>query len=121
VKYQIVHSPLLPDATPFSQAVSVEVQRTTWLSGQLPSDTSGDAANQAEQVLDNVKVLLESAGLSMENLAKITCYLVSLENQPAVEAAFTRHIFRLPPAWTVLQVAGLPGGAAVAMDCVAVS
>lgn len=110
---------------PYSQACRSEKGKTLYLSGQIPLDPQsgeivpGDAARQAERCLENLKAVLEEAGLGMENVLRCTIYLTDLRNFAAVNEVYGRY-FRPPyPARVTVQVAALPRGAAVEIDAIA--
>jgi 2-iminobutanoate/2-iminopropanoate deaminase len=110
---------------PYSQACRSEKGKTLYLSGQIPLDpqtgemVTGDATRQAERCLENLKAVLEEAGLSMDNVLRCTIYLTDLRNFAAVNEVYGRY-FRPPyPARVAVQVAALPRGAAVEIDAVA--
>lgn len=79
-----VHKPLWP----YSHAV--KAGKTIYVSAQLPLNNKGklvglnDPIAQAEQVFENIKLVLEAAGASLKDVVKLTTYLTSLEYRPAV-------------------------------------
>jgi 2-iminobutanoate/2-iminopropanoate deaminase len=124
MRRHVIRSPLAPEVPGASQAVSVEFQRLTFVSGQLPVDAGGrpvdpSIAAQTQQVLQNLGTVLGSGGLSFEALEQVTLYLVDLADLPAVDAIYQAKFGRPPPARSVVQVAGLPGGARVMIPAVA--
>ncbi|HID17174.1 TPA: RidA family protein [Candidatus Bathyarchaeota archaeon] len=107
---------------PYSQAVKAG----GWLfvSGQLPIDPAtgevvrGGAAKQAERALENLKAIVEAAGLSLNNVVKVTLYLQDLKDFQAVNEVYAKYFGREPPARTTVQAAP-PKGAKVEIDAVA--
>ena len=79
----------------------------------------GDAAAQAEQVLANLKAVLEAAGSSLERVVKTTIYLVDMADFTAVNDVYARHFGARPPARSTVAVKALPRGASVEIDAVA--
>lgn len=67
----------------------------------------GDAAAQAEQAMQNVKVLLEEAGARMEHICKITTYITDRAWREPVYAVIGRHLGDIAPVGTGLIVNGL--------------
>ena len=108
--------PLTGDGSPpvkgtYPQAVETTgASRWLHLSGQVPVASDGsvkaDFLGQCEQVWDNVEIQLAAAGMTLDNLVKVTTYLAdrshALENR---EVRATRLAGR-PPALTVI-VTGL--------------
>ena len=105
---------LAPPAAQYSHGVLVEgASRTLYVAGQVPYDESGalvgagDAALQAEQVLTNLRRVIEAAGGRMEDVAKTTTFLVDLADRGPVGQVRSRHFPVEPPANSLLVVASL--------------
>jgi 2-iminobutanoate/2-iminopropanoate deaminase len=81
----------------------------------------GDAAAQAEQVLANLKAVLEAAGSSLDRVVKTTIYLVDMADFAAVNDVYARHFPGRAPARSTVAVAALPKGASVEIDAVALA
>jgi 2-iminobutanoate/2-iminopropanoate deaminase len=119
-----VATPRAPAAVgPYSQAVWAG--GTLYASGQIALDPAtgrivgGDAAGQARQVLENLKAVLEAAGLGMRDVAKVTVYLTDLSSFAAVNEVYATYFPADPPARATVQVSRLPREALVEMDAVA--
>jgi reactive intermediate/imine deaminase len=75
---------------PFGYAHAIQVDRTLFISGQVPLDMAlksvgqGDIAAQTEQVYANMQKVLEDAGGSMRSIVMLKIYCTDLE-------AFDRH------------------------------
>ncbi|HVP68571.1 MAG TPA: Rid family detoxifying hydrolase [Anaeromyxobacteraceae bacterium] len=110
---------------PYSQAVETGGGRTVWCSGQIPLDpksgemVAGDVAAQAERVLANVAAVLAAAGLGMRHVVKSTVFLVDLADFAKVNEVYARHFPENPPARSTVQVAALPRGARIEIECIA--
>ncbi len=109
---------------PYSQAVEAE-GRLLFLSGQIPLTPAGelvqgDVQAQAEQCLHNMKAVLEAAGLSLKHVVKTTIFLSSMEHFAAVNEVYARFFGEEPPARSTVAVAGLPKGADVEIEAIAV-
>ncbi len=111
---------------PYSQAIEAPSGRAVYCSGQIPLDPAtgdmveGDVAAQTERVMQNLKAVLEAAGATFDQVVKTTIFLVDLADFAAVNEAYGRHFRTAPPARSTVQVAALPRGARVEIDCVAV-
>jgi 2-iminobutanoate/2-iminopropanoate deaminase len=123
-----IHSDNAPKAIgPYSQAIQVESGKMTFLSGQIPMDPKtaelvpGDAAAQAEQVMQNLKAVLTAAGLDFSHVVRCTIFLTDLADFAKVNEVYGRHFTAAPPARATVQVSALPRGSKVEIDAIAVS
>jgi 2-iminobutanoate/2-iminopropanoate deaminase len=124
---KVVSSAGAPKAIgPYSQAIEASGTRTLWLSGQIPLDPAtgelveGDAAAQAERVMENLGAVLAAAGARFEDVVRCTIYLADLADFAKVNEVYARRFPRDPPARATVQGAALPRGAKVEIDAVAV-
>lgn len=107
---------------PYSQAVVSN--GLLFVSGQIPvNPTSGkiESANiekQTEQALNNVKAIVEEAGLTLDNVVKTTCYLTNIRDFATFNAVY-EGFFPNKPARACVEVAALPKGALVEVDVIA--
>ena len=109
---------------PYSQAVSAG--STVYISGQVPLDPAtgalveGGIQAQAERVLTNIGAILEAAGLNYADVVKTTVLLADIADFKAVNEVYARF-FTGPvlPARAAFAVAGLPLGARVEIEAVA--
>ena len=123
-----VHSDSAPKAIgPYSQAIQVDSGKMTFLSGQIPLDPKtmemiqGDAATQAEQVMQNLKAVLTAGGLDFSHVVRCTIFLTDLGDFAKVNEVYGRYFTAAPPARATVQVAALPRGSKVEIDAIAVS
>lgn len=121
-----IRSPKAPKAVgPYSQACRSSGGRTWYLSGQIPLDpTSGELvqgppAAQAERCMENLKAVLEAAGLSFDAVVRCTIYLTDLAAFPSVNEVYGKYFSDPPPARATVGVSALPKGAAVEIDAIA--
>ncbi|MCO5297879.1 MAG: Rid family detoxifying hydrolase [Fimbriimonadaceae bacterium] len=120
-----VSTPNAPAAIgPYSQAVAAE-GRFLFLSGQIPlradgSLVEGEVRDQAHQVVQNLKAVLQQAGLGPQNLVKTTIYLSSMDHFGVVNEVYGAMFDAEPPARATVAVAGLPKGVDVEIDGIAV-
>ena len=109
---------------PYSQAVSAG--STVYISGQVPLDPAtgalveGGIQAQAERVLTNIGAILEATGLNYADVVKTTVLLADIADFKAVNEVYARF-FTGPvlPARAAYAVAGLPLGARVEIEAVA--
>jgi 2-iminobutanoate/2-iminopropanoate deaminase len=109
----------------YSQAI--RLGNLVFSAGQLGIDprtgdlVEGGITGQARRVLDNLSAVLEAAGSSMDNVVKTTVFLSDMSNFAAMNEVYKQYFSSdAPPARSTIQVAGLPLGALVEIDCVAV-
>lgn len=108
---------------PYSQAIDTGL--FVFCAGQIPLDpATGEivgttAAEQAEQVLKNVKGVLGAAGLDFSNVVKTSIFLADLADFSAVNEVYSRYFVEPYPARSTFQVAGLPRGARVEVEVIA--
>jgi 2-iminobutanoate/2-iminopropanoate deaminase len=79
-----------------------------------------DVAKQTEQVMKNLSAVLAGAGLTLHDVVKTTVYLTDMAHFQAMNEVYARHFTDAPPARTTVAAAGLPKGALVEIDAVAV-
>jgi reactive intermediate/imine deaminase len=109
---------------PYSQAV--QVGNTLYTSGQIPLDPTtgeliaGDIDAQARRVFDNLRAVIEAAGASFADVARVGIYLTDLSNFAAVNAVMAEYFQQPYPARSTIGVAALPRGAQVEVDLVLV-
>ena len=115
---------------PYSQAVLVD--GWLWCSGQVGLDPASgrlvseglDEAScrtQTRRVLDNLVAVLAAGGATPRDVVKCTVYLADIAHFTAMNEEYAR-VFppdAAPPARATVEVARLPKGALVEIDCVA--
>jgi 2-iminobutanoate/2-iminopropanoate deaminase len=110
---------------PYSQAV--RVGNMVFLSGQIPLDPrsgeilTSDIVKETDRVLDNLGAVLRAAGLGFEHVVRTTIYLVEMSDFPKVNETYAKRFSGTFPARATVQVAGLPKGARVEIDAIAVT
>jgi 2-iminobutanoate/2-iminopropanoate deaminase len=108
---------------PYSQAV--QSGDFLFCSGQIPLDpTTGeivgaDVTEQTTRVLENLKGLLESQKLTLNDVVKTTVFLTDLANFQAMNAVYSTYFTSDPPARSTIQVSALPKGASVEIEATA--
>ena len=110
---------------PYSQAV-LSTGEVLFVSGQLPIDvTTGsfageDIESQTRQSLENIKAILQEAGMSMDHVVKTTVLLADIQDFKAMNEIYAQYFTADFPARAAFQVAALPQGAKVEIEAVAV-
>jgi 2-iminobutanoate/2-iminopropanoate deaminase len=112
---------------PYSQGVIATGRRLVFCSGQIPLDPAtgemvgaGDVRAQAERVMQNLAAVLAAGGASWADVAKTTIFLADLQDFGTVNEVYARYFPSQPPARATVQAAGLPKGALVEIEAVAV-
>jgi 2-iminobutanoate/2-iminopropanoate deaminase len=127
---QIVTSPDAPKAIgPYSQAVSVATApagaRLVYCSGQIPLDPGtgelvrGTIEEETRRVMENVAAVLRAAGGGLQHVVKTTIFLTDLGDFARVNEVYGSYFPAEPPARSTVQVAALPRGARVEIECLA--
>lgn len=80
----------------------------------------GTTANETDQILANLKLILEAAGSSLDKVVKVHVLLQSMLEAPNMNEVFARHFPEPPPARTVCGVR-LPEGVKVMIECTALA
>ena len=107
---------------PYSQAV--EVNGMVFTSGQFPvNPATGEIPEgieaQAEQVMVNVKNLLEAAGTSMENVIKTTVFIKDMNDFGTINGIYSKYFEKDCPARSCVEVARLPKDVLMEMEAIA--
>ena len=111
-----LNSETLPRNPAFSQAVAVEgAYRTVWVGGQIAVDAGGnvvgkgDVAAQAEQTARNLLAVLAAADAGVDDVVKLTVYVVAGQSALAASEGFQRvwGTPANPPARSLVYVSAL--------------
>ena len=112
---------------PYSQAIVSRGAGFVFCSGQIPLDPgtgemvgAGDVRAQTERVLANLEAVLAAAGASLASVVKTTIFLADLQDFGNVNEVYARAFGGHPPARSTVQAAGLPKGALVEIEAIAV-
>jgi 2-iminobutanoate/2-iminopropanoate deaminase len=98
---------------------------TLYVSGFPPFDpATGEVVDaplerQTELVMEQMKLCLETAGSSLDNVLKCTVYCTSVDKFAAVNAIYARYFPKNPPARMFVCVVAWPGHFDIEIDCVA--
>ena len=110
---------------PYSQAV--RAGNMVFASGQIPLDpatkefVAGGIAEQTEQVLKNLTAVFAAAGVGMDQIVKTTVFLADMNDFTAMNEVYGKYFSDNPPARATVQAAGLPRGAMVEIDAIAIT
>lgn len=121
---KIVYTEKAPKAIgPYSQAIVIE--KLVYTAGQVGLDpvtmelVEGDVEAQTRQVLTNLKHVLETADSGMNFVIKTTVFLLDMAEFAKMNAVYAEFFPENPPARSTVQVSGLPKGARVEIECIA--
>jgi 2-iminobutanoate/2-iminopropanoate deaminase len=121
---KIVSTEKAPKAIgPYSQAIGIDW--FVFTAGQVGLDPAtmelveGGIEAQTRQVLTNLTRVLEAADSGLNFVVKTTVFLQNMSDFAAMNAIYAEFFPEKPPARSTVQVAGLPKGALVEIECVA--
>ena len=120
----VISSPEAPQAIgPYVQAVAVG--DTLYLSGQIALDPKtgemieGDIRAQTRQVLENLRAVLAEQGMTLDDAVSAQLFMTDLAEFQVMNEVYA-EFFQTPPARTTVEVQGLPRGALIAINLIAV-
>ncbi len=120
---QFVQTSQAPAAIgPYSQAI--KINNMLYTSGQIPlradgTMVEGDITVQTEQVLANLKAILNEAGVDFAQVIKTTVFLKNLDDFVAMNTIYAQAFGAHTPARSTVQVAKLPKDALVEIEVIA--
>jgi 2-iminobutanoate/2-iminopropanoate deaminase len=124
MKKEIISTDKAPKAIgPYSQGV--KAGGMVFFSGQIPIDpltgemVGGNLAEQTHRVMENIAAMLAAAGLDFSDVVKSTIYLTDIAGFATVNEVYGRRFPESPPARSTVEVKGLPRGAGVEIEVVA--
>ncbi len=124
MKKTVIQTEKAPKAIgPYSQAI--RAGNFLFLSGQIPLDTKtgelvkGDIGRQTQQVLENLKGVLESQKLGLEDVVKVTIFLKNIGDFNRVNEVYSTYFPSSPPARSTVEVAKLPRDADIEIEAIA--
>ncbi|MEP7358296.1 MAG: RidA family protein [Anaerolineales bacterium] len=123
---QVIHTDKAPKAIgPYSQAQ--RVGDFIFTAGQLGLDpqtgqmVEGGIQAQTRQVWHNLAAVLEAAGSSLANVVKTTVFMQDLGEFAQMNTVYAEFFPDTRPARSTVQVAALPRGALVEIECIALA
>lgn len=119
----VVATPMAPAAIgPYSQGIATDT--LLFISGQLPIDPTtgklieGDMGTKTRRILTNLSAIAETAGTTLARAVKTTVFLTDLGDFKAMNEAYATFFPEAPPARSTVQVAALPMGSNVEIECI---
>jgi len=110
---------------PYSQAIVAA--GLVFVSGQLAlrpdhAEIVGETIQeQTEQVIANLRAILDEAGSGLDRLVKTTVYLTDLGDFAGMNEVYARHVGDRPPARATIEISALPSGAKVEIEAIALA
>ena len=124
MKKEIIISEKVPAAIgPYSPAL--KIGNLVFVSGQLPMDpvigeiVKGEIEAQARRSLENLKAVLESYSIGMENVVKTTIFLKDMNNFSRVNKIYGEYFTDQFPARSCVEVSRLPKDADIEIEAIA--
>lgn len=122
---KVISTPNAPAAIgPYGQAILSG--NTLYISGQVPIVPAtgklieGDITAQTEQVMRNIKAILDEAGFTFQDVVKSTCLLASMDYFKPMNEVYAKYYPTDSPARAAFAVQALPMGALVEIETIAV-
>jgi 2-iminobutanoate/2-iminopropanoate deaminase len=119
----VINTPDAPKAIgPYSQAV--RYGDLLFVSGMLGMDpktgefAGPDIEAQAIRVLENLRAVIEAAGMSLQSVLKSTVFLKDMNDFAKFNEIYGRYFKDAPPARETVQVARLPRDAAIEISVI---
>ncbi len=125
MKKEVISTKNAPGAIgPYSQAI--KIGNLVYTSGQLPLNPAtgelvGEVKKATAQALENIKVILEEAGTSLDKVVKTLVFLKDLNDFAAVNEVYATYFTENPPARSCVQVAKLPKDAILEIEVIALA
>ena len=122
---EVVHTEQAPKALgPYSQGIRVGGFVYTAGQGGIDPQTGqiveGGVEAETRQVWRNLSAVLDASGSSLASVVKVNVYMVDLNDFSKMNAVYAEFFPATKPARTTVQVAALPRGLLVEIDCIAV-
>ena len=109
---------------PYSQAVKASGSML-FISGQIPLDTKGNLVGetieeQTQKVIENIKAILASQGLSLNNVVKTTVLMTDLSKFTEMNETYNTYFHESKPARATFEVSRLPKDVQIEIEAIAV-
>jgi 2-iminobutanoate/2-iminopropanoate deaminase len=107
---------------PYSQAI--QFSGLLYVSGQIGMDpktgefVEGAIEAQTEQVLENLKAIIEEAGMTLKDVLKCSCFIKNMDDFVTFNSIYDRYFGANPPARETIEVARLPKDALVEVSAI---
>jgi len=108
---------------PYSQAILAG--NTLYVSGQIALSQDGQMINESieaetHQVMHNLSVILQEAGMGFANIVKCSIFVKDLNHFQAINEVYGSYFEAQPPARETVEVSRLPKDVRVEISCIAV-
>ena len=109
---------------PYSQAI--KAGDTLYVSGQIAIDpatgdlVTGDIVKETQMVMNNIKEILQEAGMSFADVVKSGIFVKDLNNFATINKIYGEYFSAAPPARETVEVSRLPKDVNVEISCIAV-
>ncbi|GAB6072094.1 RidA family protein [Venenivibrio stagnispumantis] len=121
---QMINTEKAPKAIgPYSQAIKFE--NLLFISGQIAINPqtnqliNGGIEEQTKQVMENIKAILQEAGLTFDNVIKTTIYLKDINDFAKVNEIYGSYFKEHKPARATVEVSRLPKDALIEIEVIA--
>ncbi|MGY0692758.1 RidA family protein [Virgibacillus sp. FSP13] len=121
---ELIYTETAPKAIgPYSQAI--KINDFLFLSGQIPvnPDTGQvieqDIVKQTDQVMNNIKAVLQSEGLTLNNIVKTTIFIKDMNEFPIINETYSKHLADHKPARSTVEVSALPKNVLIEIEAIA--
>ncbi len=121
---EIISSPQVPKpAGPYSPGI--RANGLVFISGQIPVDpqtgelVGGGIQEQTARVLENLKTVLQAAGLSLDDVVKTTVFLQNLSDFGQMNEVYGKYFSANPPARSTIEVSRLPRDCKIEVEAIA--
>ena len=110
---------------PYSQAI--KANGFVFVSGQVGIDpatqqvVAGDIAVQTDRTMKNLAAILKAAGSGLDKVVRSTVFLKNMGDFGAMNEVYGKYFSEEPPARATVEAAGLPRGARVEIEAIALS
>jgi len=107
---------------PYSQAT--RYGDLLFVSGQIAINPAtgkiieGDIQAQTRQVLENVKAIIEEAGMTLQDVLKCSCFLQDMEDFVKFNSVYSEYFSENPPARETVEVGRLPKDVSVEVSAI---
>lgn len=123
MKHEVTSQKAPKAVGPYSQAIRTGTM--VLCSGQIGIDpktgamVEGGIKEQVTQIIQNIKAVLEETGCTLNNVVKTTVFLQDMNDFAAMNEVYGDAFAKPYPARSTIEVAKLPKGAAVEIECIA--
>ena len=122
MKKNIIKTDMAPAAIgPYSQGI--RVGNLLFVSGQIPLNAQGavvgdNIAAQTNQVLANLKAIIDAAGMALSDVVKCTCFIKNMDDFAGFNAVYSEYFGSILPARECVEVTKLPKDALVEVSVI---